>query len=325
LPARLLLCSNRPKPKEIPETPNISWLVVEGKSERWWSYVAFPLAARRIGASAIHTQYALSPLVGDKGITTIHDVSFFIGPEWFRPKDRFLLQRSVPAAVRRARTVLAVSETDKSEIERYMPAAVGKTHVTYNACPDWIQWTDRDEARSIVRAKLGLEGPYLLTVGTRWPRKNMDLAIRACDLLPGSLPHMLVITGKAGWGGSAGSGRTRFTGYVDDELMGALYAAATLYLAPSRHEGFGIPLLEAFRCGCPVLCSSGGALPEIAGAGAAVENSWSPEDWSERIQGLLGDSSNLEALRKAGFRREKEFTWEETARRTLDAYLGATA
>src|SRR5271166_47233 len=126
----LLFISNAERPPNIPWSSCWRWQVAPARSSRWWSLVAFPLAARRSGAAAVHVQYNLSPLVRRNGITTIHDVSFFIGPEWFGAKDRLLLQRFVPAPVRRSARVIAVSETCRREIEHYIPAANGKTAVT---------------------------------------------------------------------------------------------------------------------------------------------------------------------------------------------------
>ncbi|HEY0867284.1 MAG TPA: glycosyltransferase family 1 protein [Fimbriimonas sp.] len=321
--ARFLLFTNAASPPEIPVAENFQWVCRPARSPRWWSYVLFPTLARQMGASVVHTQYALSPLVRRGGITTVHDVSFLIGPEWFRRRDRMLLQRTVPAAIRRAYRVIAVSETCRGEIERFVPAAKGKTEVTYNACPPWVARRPPEEARARLRKGFGLEGPYLLTVGTRWPRKNMELAVAAAELLPSELPHRLVVTGKAGWGGQEPGSRGLAVGYVSNETLCDLYSAADLYLAPSRHEGFGIPLLEAFRCGCPVICSEGGAMPEVAGDAAAVMSDWTPEGWARRIGELLSDSSNLDHLRRRGYEREKQFCWESTARKTFEIYMGA--
>lgn len=317
--ATFLLYSNAPAPPGIPSDPRFQWIHLPSRNGRWWSLVDFPLAARKAGAQAIHTQYSLSPLVGPRGVTTIHDVSFFVGPEWFRPRDRFLLQRSVPAAARRARRVITVSDTSKAEIERHIPASTGKVRVTPNACPPWVERVETDRARQAV-ASLGVTSPFLLTVGTRWPRKNFELARAAVDLLPPEVPHRLVVTGKAGWGDEADSARVQRVGYVDAAVLNALYSCASLYLAPSRHEGFGIPLLEAWKCGCPVLCSQGGALPEVAGDAAEVEPTWDPKHWAETIFRLLHDSSKLEALRQRGLTRVERTSWRETAALTLAVY-----
>jgi len=319
-PLNFLLFSNGEKPPGIPESPKMRWIRLESRNARWWSLVRFPLVARRHGAQAIHTQYNLSPLAGKRGITTVHDVSFFIGPQWFRPKDLFLLRRFVPASVKRAAKVFAVSNTSKDEIESFIPPAKGKTVVAYNGASPLITPIDRDRAKQIVQNELKIQNAFLLTVGTRWPRKNMALAISASNLLPRNVPHKLVVTGKQGWGEEGTGDRVIPTGYVSDEQLSALYSAADLYLAPSLHEGFGIPIVEAFACGCPVLCSSGGALPEIAGGAARVMACWDAERWSHAISELLSDSGKLDAMRERGKQRAAEFTWKRSAETHAKVY-----
>ena len=306
-------------PEGIPRL-NEKWVSLPAKSSRWWSLVSFPICARKLGADIIHTQYSVSPLAR-KAVTTVHDVSFFVGPEWFQPKDRFLLRRTVPAAIRRAKSVITVSETSRSEIEQFIPSSKGKVVAIPNACPNWIQPIPKSRARNMVE-QIGIKDPYMLTVGTRWPRKNMELTVRAAEELSRDFPHKLVITGKQGWGDMTVGNRCHATGYVDHLMLSALYSAAELYLAPSRHEGFGLPILEAFRCGCPVVCSSGGAFPEVAGDSAEVMGSWEVADWTAKIESLLGDSSKLESLRNAGKLREQRFSWRETAERTIEVYRG---
>lgn len=315
---RIALISNTPRPSGIPWCENFEWIQVPGRNSRLWSLVSFPRAARKLGAQAIHTQYSLSPLVGRLGITTIHDVSFLIGPEWFKPRDRFLLGKTVPAAAARAAAVITVSDSSKREIESLIPAAKGKTVATPLACPPWIHRVE--DASAVVRAKFGLDAGYLLTVSTRWPRKNMNLAVRASELLSEGLARPLVITGKAGWGENEMGKHTMAVGYVDAETLSALYSAAGMYLAPSRHEGFGLPLVEAFTCGCPVMCSSGGSFPEVAGNAAIVEKSWEPDDWARTLSATLADSSKLDFLRQEGLKRASDFSWEKTAQLTAEVY-----
>lgn len=315
---KFLLLSNTDRPAGIPAGPFL-WRKIPARSNRWWSLVAFPVVARRLGARVLHTQYSLSPLVRRGGITTVHDVSFYVEPSWFKPRDALLLRKSVPSSVQRAAAVITVSETSRTDIERFIPQAVGKTHVTPLACPPWITPVDV-ETRSRTVADLEIEGPFVLTVSTRWPRKNMELAVEAMSRLDADLPHQLVLTGKAGWGDQRPGTRGKAVGYVDNATLSALYSAASLYLAPSRHEGFGIPLLEAFRCGCPVLSSCGGSLPEVAGDAAVIENSWEADVWAARIAELLRSQGTLDDLAQRGHLREREFSWKETAAKTLAVY-----
>lgn len=320
---RLALLSNVPKPECLPDLPDWArWVCLGGRPNRYFNQVRMPLAARRLGARAFHTQYTLSPLAPG-GITTIHDVSFLIGPEWFRPRDRFLLTRLVPASARRAKRVITVSETSRRDIVRLLGIPEEKVIVTWNGVDERFKPVPRDEALARL-AKYGIEPPYMLTVGTRWPRKNMGLAIEAAELLPSEIPHRLVVTGKPGWGmdaWEAGSrSRVQFTGYVEDGDMPALYSAADLYLCPSHYEGFGLPVVEAMACGTPVLSSSGGALPEVIGDAGVIEGRLDPKVWAGRIASLLQDSSMLARMSEQGLQRAQQFTWEAAAERTLDVY-----
>lgn len=316
-----LLFSNAPRPAEIPEHSRFHWISVESRRDRWWSMFRFPLAARRRKASVIHVQYNLSPLISTGGVTTVHDLSFYADPTWFNPRDRLLLQRFVPPSCRRADGILTVSEFSKKEIHRFIPGVEGKVTVTPNAVGDAVQRVDPDAARTLLKEELGIEGPFLLTVGTRWPRKNMGLAIQAAENLTADLPHKLIVTGKAGWGEEATGSRIHFPGYVTQEQLNALYSAADLYLAPALYEGFGITLLEAYRCGCPVLASPADAHKEIAGNAAVIAPSFEPGDWTRAIEDLLvKDSSKLISMRQLGFKQAERFSWTQTASITEGVY-----
>lgn len=322
-----LLFSNAPAPVWIPQTANFRWIELHSQSDRWWSLFRFPLTARRLGARVIHTQYNLSPLVTHGGVTTIHDVSFYHEPDWFRPRDRLLLQRFVPPSARRASRVLTVSEFSKREIHAHISGlADEKVVVAPNACPDEIQPIERDLAKSHVRDHLAVNEPYILTVGTRWPRKNFALALSAADRLPPTLQHRLVVTGKPGWGDEGSSSRATPVGFVDSATLSALYSAADVFLAPAKYEGFGITLLEAFRCGCPVLASANGAHEEVAGGAAQIEPSWDPDAWAQRIERMLASGQDSkDKLRDAGIAREREFTWERTAKIVEQEYRALLA
>ncbi len=310
----LLLSNNEPSQKVPALGDRFTWVRLHSK-RRWQSLVAMPQYAKQQGASVFHTQYSLSPLaVG--GVTTIHDVSFFVEPGWFKPKDRILLRRSVPASAKRAKKVITVSETSKSEIVKYLKVPGDKVAVTPLAASDRFAPVDSSK----VLSKYGISGPYLLAVGTQWPRKNLNLAIGACELLASRFPHQLVIAGKYGWGENSPGKRTKLIGYVEPGELASLYSGADLFLMPSLHEGFGLPVLEAMACGTPVIASSGGALPEVVGNSGVKVDSFEPKDWANQIESLLGDADNLKSLSEMGQRRSKEFSWRRTAELTLDVY-----
>lgn len=320
---RFLLFSNSERPAGIPESPRLIWKRVPTRSNRYWSLVQFPRHAKAQGADLIHAQYTISPFAKLPSVTTIHDVSFLVGPEWFRPKDRALLRWQIPKTAERATRIITVSETSRKEIEQHIPASRGKVRVTHNALGPNIQPMPIEEARRIVQSQLNITRPYVMTVGTRWPRKNMQLAIKAMEKIDEDLPQALVITGKPGWGEEQLGPRSRIMGYLAEQELTALYQCADLYLAPSFHEGFGIPLLEAFACGCPVLASSGGALPEVAQNAAEVETTFDVDSWGRTITRLLRSTARRDELRKAGADRLQDFDWHTTAQKTIEVYREA--
>lgn len=305
----LLLYSNANPAENYPEIPESAWRIITGGSSRWWSMVTFPLAARKAGCRAIHTQYSLSPLAPRGSLTTIHDVSFFIGPEWFRPRDRALLRLGVGAAVRRAGTVLTVSETSKREIESHLPAAKGKVVATPLACPEWIQKQPREPS---VQSKT----VTVLVQGSNWSRKNQAFSLEVFNRLSEKVQSRLLITGNR----SDQAPHAELLGYLQNDAMSGVYARADVLLFPSLHEGFGLPILEGFRTRTLVAASNRGAIPEVAGSGALLFDHFDAARWAAEIQSTLENQSKLQALLDEGESREKSFTWEATARKTREAY-----
>ena len=306
------LFSNIAPPDATPEEVRQKWVTLSAINSRAWSFVVWPAAIREIGANLAHTQYSLPYGLPGRKVTTVHDVSFCIEPKWFSPKDRFLLQKGVSSAVRRADAVITVSQTSKSEIERFYPVSKGKVRVAYNGANAGLLGGERENHGQ----------PFLLSVATQWPRKNIQLAIDAVDLLPKDLPHRLVLTGKPG-ANLRLHDRVQTTGYISESSLADLYASAELYLCPSLHEGFGIPIVEAFAAGCPVLSSRGGALPEVGGDACDYADDFEPTTWARKIGSLLRDSGKLAALREAGLARAHQFSWEKSAQRHLEIYREA--
>jgi alpha-1,3-rhamnosyl/mannosyltransferase len=183
------------------------------------------------------------------------------------------------------------------------------------------------ESVTDVRRRFHLPEQYLLFVSSLEPRKNIDLLI---DALAGARTDIpLVLAGWHGWGDKAWlqkidaaglKGRIRLIGHVPDPDLAAVYTGATALVYPSFYEGFGLPILEAMACGCPVICSRAASMPEAGGDAALYIDPLNVDSLVHAIEVLTPDTGLQQRLKRAGFARAEQFSWENTARKTVDIF-----
>lgn len=261
-----------------------------------------------------------APLVyGGRMLVTIHDVAPLAMPEILgsslkRSYAKLLIERSV----KQSTSILCVSKFTADELAHRLGVPTGKTTVTHLGLD--ANWPHT--APKHVEAD-GL--PYLLYVGNVKPNKNLSLLLRAFDKVMSSVPYRLVLAGRIrGFGtndeavvrqAEAMGKRVRFAGEVSDTDLTQLYAGATAFVLPSLYEGFGLPLLEAMRLGCPVLCSTAGSLPEVAAEAALYFDPRSEAQLADRLLEVMV-TERMVALRHAGIEREKGFSLQTCAERS---------
>jgi glycosyltransferase involved in cell wall biosynthesis len=281
-------------------------------------------------------------------VVTIHDMGYLRFPASHTASQRRYLRLSTSWAARRASRLIAISNTTRDDLVRYVGAPPAKISVVYHGVASRFRPIEDQHLIAATQAKYGITPPYFLYVGTIQPRKNLACLLEAFAVATGdaglgtgksapdpasALPQIqLVIAGKRGWLTGAierqsaqlfgpDSAAVRFTGYIADEDLPALLSGALAFVFPSLYEGFGMPLLEAMACGTPVLASATSALPEIAGDAALLID---PADTAGIAAGLarLARDAGLRAdLRARGLARAAEFTWERCARETLAVLL----
>jgi glycosyltransferase involved in cell wall biosynthesis len=297
-----------------------------------WTQLAAGRAARRSDVQVLHgLHYELPLRAGLPTVVTVHDLTLVTHPEWHEAaKVRYFgwaLRRAVAAADR----VLCVSATTARDLTEHLGVAAERVDVTPLGT-DLVPASDEEVA--LLRARAGLDGPYLLGLGTLEPRKDLPTLVRAFAALAAELPHTLVLAGLAGWGSDelagavAASGaaeRIRLTGYVPERDKAALLSGADLLVYPSRYEGFGLPVLEAMACGTPVVTTTGGSLPEVAGDAALLVPPGDPEQLAAAVLKLLGDQAAWADQARRGRARAASFTWERCADLTAAAYRKAAA
>ena len=329
---RLFYCDFRRR-AAVPKLPRVSpapFHALPGAvMQKLWHHLRFPPFNWVAGSADVYhfTNFTTRPLTAGKSVVSIHDMSFARFPQFAERRNLRHLRSGIQRSAKTADAIITISEFSKREIEDLLPAARGKVHVTYLGIGSEFGIASAD-AVAAVRAKIRVERPFMLTVGTVEPRKNLEFLV---DVFERVAPRGvdLVVAGAPGWKCDAILRRfanTRFPEqlhylrFIPDGMLPALYSAASLFVIPSHYEGFGFGPLEAMACGTPVLSSSGGSLPEVLGTAACVVEGFNAQIWAERALAILSDGSMRARLIEDGVLRASGYTWQRTASATFDVY-----
>jgi glycosyltransferase involved in cell wall biosynthesis len=301
--------------------------------ERWTLPV--DLMIRKPWPSLLHSVDHVAPHWGPwRSVVTLHDLAFML-----YPATHTLASRAYYAAtgesVRRAERVIAVSQRTASDAVRLLGVEPARIRVVHEAAAPGFSPCPPDQLAPLAK-RLGFDAdpgrPYVLFVGTLEPRKNVPLLLEAFARLRRRLDAQLLVVGGRGWldepifAAHARSGvgdAARFLGSLDEQDLAVLYSHAGVFALPSVYEGFGLPVLEAMACGAPVVCSNAGPLPEVAGDAAVLLKPEDPEEWAATMLDVLTNTSLRAELRRRGFVREKEFSWQRSAQATREVYREA--
>lgn len=309
---------------------------VAARRRKFWWAIGLPLYIRGNSTALFHgTNYEIPIWNQCPTILSIHDLSLLLYPETHVEKLVRRARRRLPLMARKATKIITATEFVKKQVSAHLQVDPAKIAVTPYAPRSTFLPLSRNETEE-TRTRLGIEENFILFVGTVEPRKNLITLLRAfAEILRSTeLRPQLVIAGQKGWRTgetmnyveSEGlSGRVKFTGYVTDDDLRALYSCCAVCVYPSLYEGFGLPPLEAMACGAPVITSNDPSLAEAVGQAALTVPPTDVQGLAQGLVEMIQDDGRRTQYSRAGLKHAAQFSWERTARLTLEVYREASA
>ncbi len=320
---------------EAPLPKNLKSVQVQvGPISRHWWTLGLPRYLRRNPANIFHgTNYDVPLQRNCPTVLTIHDLSSYLYAETQLSRAARRARYRLPIMARRATMIVTPSIAVREEVCNLLKVDPNKVVAVHHAPRPRFQPLKLEQTTE-TRKRLGVEDNFLLFVGTIEPRKNLVRLAQAFERVLETTAErpQLVIAGGEGWltedffkhaGESRFSDRLRWTGYLTDEDLCALYSSCRLFIYPSLYEGFGFPPLEAMACGAPVITSRIASIMEVVGNSAHLVSPTNVDELAQSMIALLKNPNEIMRLSAAGLKRASEFSWKRTARLTYDVYLEA--
>jgi glycosyltransferase involved in cell wall biosynthesis len=314
--------------------PAITVPVNARRREQWvfGEQVLLPRIGARAGVELMHSLASTAPARGAfRRVVTVHDLIYARFPEAHAGLRGRGMRMLVPLGVRHSQRVIADSQSTREDLIDLLGVPPERIDVAPLGLGAVRRAQPLPEAQTRARFGLG-ERRVLLSLSAKRPHKNLLALIGALARIPAERRPLLVLPGYATWHEAELRERAsalgvaadvRFEGWLEATELEGLWALADAFVFPSLYEGFGLPVLEAMARGVPVACADASSLPEVAGDAALLFDPRAEEEIAATIECLLGDPPLAERLRAKGRERARRFTWERTARLTLESYARA--
>lgn len=294
-----------------------------------------PKRVEQLGVDVLHCPSPLAPpRSAVPTLVTVHDAIAWDHPEWLTRANVAQVTRRLPKAVASGADVITSSEYSRGRLAECLDLDTSRIHVVPLGVDRRFRSGDAGTGSERLGA-LGITEPFLFTVGTLQPRKNLETALAAFEMLAGDHDQLhFVIAGARGWRDdqlfarierSPYASRVQALGRVSEDELIALYRGAKVFVYPSRYEGFGFPPLEAMACGTPVASTTVTSLAEAVGDAAAELDPDSAEQMAAVIDSLLRSESLRADHSRRGIDQARKFNWAGTAEQTAELYMRAAA
>lgn len=306
--------------------PNAVEVLLDVPTKLLWDQVGMTWLAHRYDVDLIfHTKFSVPLVTNRPSVMTLHGSMQLVHPEYFPPLDIAYWDRFMPLYCRKADHLISNSELTTTDFVERLGVPREKITTIHLAADDHFRPVKDAQRLEAVRRKYGLPSRFVLSVTKPFPGKNVATLIRAYAALPPTLRSALVLVGR---------GLDRYIddlqlrdpriaheivtpGWVDQDDLPAIYSMAEVFAFPSRYEEFGIPIVEAMACGCPVVASNTGAIPEVAGDAALLVDPLDVGGLAHALESMLEDGLLRARLRARGLERAQSFSWEVHVTRTL--------
>jgi glycosyltransferase involved in cell wall biosynthesis len=321
----------------VPDRRNVQKVQTGRPSGLIWDQITVPLNARRQNVDLLFSPFQRMPSWGSfKRVMVIHGAEPYVVPGVFDWRHRLrwtIMERTMLPFVDR---VISISNTMTKDFCSAVGFPATKVATIYLGVDESFTKLDETDAWERVRQLYRIPANFLLFVGHVCPNKNLANLLRGFKLIAGDIPHDLLIVGGRRWKYSSAERliselglerRVRSLGFVPQADLILLYNLASCFVFPSLYESFGLAQLEAMACGCPVVASNAGALPEIGGDAVVYCDPYDPVSIGDAIRRLVTDEAMRQQYAARAFQRAKLFTWDKCARQTLEVLesVGAAA
>ena len=308
--------------------PNVEEVAVEIPGTVLWDQIAVPWIARKMRLDLIFNPKITIPFFTTaKKVYVVHGAEKFAVPEQFPRLDRWYFRLLMPLYCRYADAVVSVTETVKVAVVKHLHADPRKVFAINNGYDATLfRPTDDPQRLRDIRTRYRLPERFILWAGQFEPRKNVPRLLRAFAAIRAKFPHMLVLAG-----GQRGNPRSElkvidelgladrviFPGWIPHADLPAVYALADLFVFPSLHEGFGIPLLEAMACGCPIVTANTGSPPEVVAGAARLVDPLQIDSIADGMEAVLSEHALKTDMIARGLVRAKDYSWDKCAAELL--------